>query len=186
MIGLAVGGLVAGAASTGIQAYSAHKRSQAEEAAAKYKADEFERNAVAARKQAEAYDVLADRAVSFSRKAEAKFLSGIEQLKSTQKSKYAASGVQVSSGSALDVMEDTSYQGTVDALDIRLQGRLEQEQYIQKASDYRRQAGSYVREAEMLRTQGYGSGLEIAGTVLTGASNLGSQYFSYANYGAFG
>jgi hypothetical protein len=58
-------------------------------------------------------------AVARGKEQETQFRTQLKQFIGTQRTSFAGQGVEVSSGSALDVQKDTAYQGELDALTIR-------------------------------------------------------------------
>ena len=91
----------------------------------------------------------------------------------TQKTAFAASGIDSGAGSAVDVINDTSAQNELDALAIRKNAanqvwnnQAEQTNYVNQASAARSAAKNANSSAKM----------SAFGTLLTGASALQSKY----------
>lgn len=88
-----------------------------------------------------------------------------QQVLGRQKAMMAANGLDISSGSAGDLLADTRRYGELDALTVRSNADRE-------AYGYRAQAAQYGADAKMARRAGY---LNAAGSLLTGASLVGPQ-----------
>lgn len=99
-----------------------------------------------------------------------------QQVLGRQKAAMAANGLDISSGSPVDILSDTARFGEYDALTIR--SNAEREAY-----GYRTQAAQYGAEAKMAKRSGY---LNAAGSLLTGASKVGSQFSGMSGGSAFG
>lgn len=101
-------------------------------------------------------------------------LQGIEQARRVRvnalktigeaKANYGASGVQLE-GSALDILQESAQNATLDALNVKYQSDL-------KAFAYRRDAGSQRAAGENAKTASvYGA----AASLLTGGANIASK-----------
>lgn len=90
-----------------------------------------------------------------------------------QTAAMAANGVDVTFGSPLDLLVDTSKQGEADALTIRTNAYRNYDDVRAQATAYRNQASLYDMEASNSRTAGM---LNAFGTVIGG---VGSAYKSY-------
>lgn len=136
------------AVATAVTAYGQYQAGKAQEAAYNYNAQVQEQNAKVAQQKA-AYE--AD-----------KQAQRIRRLNATQRAAYAASGINLS-GSALDLMEDSTTQGEMDRLAILYGGDVE--------------AANARNEATLSRFQGKAAaaaGTSAAfGTLLGGASTVG-------------
>ena len=152
--------VVATAASTALGVVSSVQQGKAAQAQANYQAEINRRNA--AKAQANADD---------------KRQEGIEETRMTrlktaqkiglQQASLAANGVDVSEGTALDMIEDTSAMGELDALTTRYN-------YEKQALAYEEQAGNFNNQANLDIFAGqnaYKSGLMNA--VSTGVGGLG-------------
>lgn len=124
----------------------------AQRRAANQNADIQEQAADAARKKA-AYDEQMHR-------------ERIEKILSAQRALYGKSGVDMSSGSALLVAEDTASQGELDALAIRYGGDVDAAR-LRSGANLSRMQGSDAQTAGMI-----GAGA----TLLQGASNTMKTY----------
>lgn len=169
MIGVA--GLAATAASTAVSAYGQSKAGEAADAAAQAQKEANEYNAKILDRNAGQIDT----AITDVRSAEkeALLISGREaaEFKGKQQASLAASGVQVDTGSAADIMSTIDMIANEDAVTIRQNVNREIAKYKQEQFNIREQAN-------MLRGMKYGTAntnLQVGSTVLTGASNFASQ-----------
>lgn len=111
---------------------------------------------------AKVYEQQAQDAISRGTEDEQKFRQGVKMLIGSQKAGFAGQGVDVNSGSALDVQADAAFLGELDALTIR--------------TNAAREANGYRAQAENARMGGSAqqtaSRFGAASTVLGGASSL--------------
>jgi hypothetical protein len=103
----------------------------------------------------------------------------VAQLRGQQVAGMAANGVDVSFGSPLDTIVDSSVLGELDALTIRTNANREAYDYKVDATNKRAGASLSRAQADNAIT---GSYLNAAGTVLTGAGRAYSG-FKTGNYG---
>ena len=96
----------------------------------------------------------------------------VEQLKGRQVAALAASGVDVASGSPLDVLADTAGLAALDAQTIRHNAARE-------AWQYRVQGNNQQNQAEMLRFQADNTSSGAAGTLLTGIGGVADKWWRY-------
>lgn len=136
-------------------AYGAYSAQSAENQANEYRAQLSERNAALAEQGAL-------NAEARGAREEAAFRTKVKGMKSTQRVGFAASGVTVDSGSALETVADTAAMGEQDALTMRYNASLE-------AWGKRAEAGNYVGEARLSRMK-YRSPLEAGGLSLLGSA----------------
>lgn len=126
---------------------------------ASYAAQAYTQNATLADQQA------AD-TIARGREAEMRQRTATKGLIGSQRAALAASGVDITSGSAADVQADSAYLGELDALMIRNNARREAYGYQVQATQDRAAAANAVRagsnEAASIRNQG-------VSTLLTGA-----------------
>ena len=90
-----------------------------------------------------------------------------------QKTGFAANGIDSASGSAMDVINDTSTQNELDALAIRKSSANQVWNYQAEETNFKNQASSARSAAKNAKTTGM---LKAATTVLTGASSFQSKY----------
>lgn len=98
---------------------------------------------------------------------------GTRQLIGSQRAALAAQGVDIGSGSALDVQSSTAYQGELDALMVRNNAARE-------AWGYQVEAGSYTQQAQVAKAQAEATAAGLRGqavnTLLTGALDTYGKY----------
>jgi hypothetical protein len=112
----------------------AKKAGELEQQAANAQADLSDWNAKVA-------DLQAEDAIQRGAEEEARLRRGVRQLVGAQRAGFAADGVDVGFGSALDVQADTAEQGELDALTIRTNAAREAWGFKVEAQDLRYQAG---------------------------------------------
>lgn len=120
----------------------------------------------ASRYQARVSEWQAQDAIERGREAENQHRLAVRRLVGAQRVSFAAQGVDVNDGSALDVQLDTVRHGTADAIRIRNNAAREAWGYRNRASVQRQQGGMAVAE-------GVGS---AGGTLLGGAVNAQRVY----------
>lgn len=110
-------------------------------------------------------------------KDEAALRVKVAQLKGRQRSALAASGVEVGSGSALDILGDTAALGELDALTIR--SNAERESYEQRvvASNLKANAGMKRMGADNAIIAGK---IGARTSLLTGAGSVASKWQNYS------
>lgn len=129
---------------------------------------------------AAALDLQAENAITNGETTEENFRQQIKSLIGSQRASYGAQGVEVSSGSALAVQEDTAKQGELDALQIRTNAAQEAWGYTIQAEGERLQATSTLTLGELQSR----NTLQVA---LAQAANLrqtGQNVASATNWGA--
>lgn len=133
-----------------------------------YQASLLEQNATVAEQQA------AD-AIARGAEEEAYHRAGVRKLIGAQRAAIGASGVDIGSGSALDVQLESARLGAIDEITIRNNAAREAWGYKVEAVNYRSQAilGKYAakNQAQSLRNQSWG-------TLLSGATSLAGMYSS--------
>lgn len=153
-------------AKTGLDFVGNQKAATGAQQAGDYQAGIYNQNATFA--EAQATDAL-----NRGQLAEQRHRAEIRGLIGSQKTAFAASGVNIDSGSALDVQTNDAGMGALDELTIRNDAAKEAWGYRVQAADYRsksqlsRIAGSNT--AQSYRNASYS-------TLLTGAGNIASVY----------
>lgn len=152
------------AASAVISAKSAYDQGQAQAAAYNAQAKANEQNANIAAKKAEL-------AAVSGAKEEQKMRQQGQQVMGQQRAAFGANGLDISSGSPLDVLNDTNYQNEIDALTIRRNTanqvwgyQAEQTNFLNEASANKSAASNAKKAATM----------NAIGALLTGASSYSS------------
>jgi len=157
-------GLIIGAVGTLVGAFAQKQAVEADNKAMEYNAQMQERNATIAQQQSQDAQIR-------GQEEETRHRQRVSQLKGTQRSALAASGVQVDTGSAFDVIEDTTRSGELDALSIRHNAGMETWGHQVQSSNYQGQAG-------LARAQKRSPGMAFGTSLLTGGSRLASNYFN--------
>ncbi len=130
-------------------------------------------------------DIQARDATQRGTEEESKFRQGVDVLIGSQRAGFAAAGVDVGFGSAVDVQADAALLGELDALTIRTNAAREAWGYKVEATDLRERARIAREEGVMLENAGRAQGraARSAGTwgaigigVGAGASLLESRY----------
>lgn len=152
--------LVSAAASTAMGVVSGVQQANAAKAQMNYQADVNKRNAKIAQANA---DMKRQEGIEESRLQKIRNLQKV----GAQQAAMAANGIDVSSGTALDVVEDTAAMGELDALTTRYNAETQ-------AQTYERQANNLTNQANMDIISGqnaYKSG--ITGAIGSGFKGLG-------------
>lgn len=156
-------------ASMALTAYAGREQAEGQKDMAKYQADVAEKNA-------ETDEFRAQQAATIGSVQEERNRAKVRQLAGTQRANLAASGIDLGSGTALDMVSETYTMGEADALTVRFNA-------MNEAWGYRTQAVNSRNDARMAR---FGGKQAVRGTYLTTAANLGgTAYQAYAS-GAFG
>ncbi|MCC8190517.1 MAG: hypothetical protein LIP77_07775 [Planctomycetes bacterium] len=148
--------------STGMDAYGAYRQAQADKQAAYHNAGIEDANAAY-------YETMAHNALDRGDKEAGDHRRALDVMKGQQRVGFAASGVKVDQGSALDVAVDTAKWGEYDAQTILYNSQVEAAGYSQKAWNSK-------QSAEMLRATGRSPSLAAGGVILNGASAAASRY----------
>jgi multidrug efflux pump subunit AcrA (membrane-fusion protein) len=98
------------------------------------------------------------------------------QLKGTQRASFAARGIDMGSGSALDILTSTDYMGERDALLARDNAGREAWGHTVEATNYTNKAN-----AATWRGNAQSPFMDAASTLLTGAGSVASRWYSLAN-----
>jgi hypothetical protein len=172
-ITLAGAATAATVASGAIGAYGAIQSGQAQKKQARYQAGVERNNATIAGWQAQD-------ATQRGQIEEQRQRLATARLKSSQRAAFGSNGVEIDSGSPLDVLMDTAQLGELDALTIR--SNAEREAY-----GFRSQSGNLMAQAGL--TQMAGRSAQQASFVSAGStllSTAGTTYDRYATYKKYG
>ncbi len=173
--------LAAAVASAAMTAYGQYQSGQQQKKMGAYQQAVAQNNALTAERNAQIQDNAADDALARGRIEEQQHRLKVAQMTGTQRSALAASGVQVDTGSALDMVADTAMMGEMDALTLRNNAEREAYQFRVGAYNARAQGGSALAEGEMSALAGRNaakSGMwQAGGTLLGAASQIGMSYF---------
>lgn len=189
MCGVAEGALALAAVSTAMGAYGMYAQGQQQKAQAEYQAAVANNNAIIAEQNAQIQDRAAQDALSRGRIEEQQHRLKVAQIKGTQRSALAASGVAVDTDSALDVLADTAMLGEMDALTIRNNAERESYNFQVGAYNARAQAGNFRAESGLLSMAGSNAARNgtwgAATTLIGGAAQIGMNYSLLSSNGAF-
>ena len=170
------------------QAYGAWSSAQGTKAAMQSQATIAETQAQIAELNAEGAEFNAQQSLLAGQRREQNVRLKGAQLKSTQRAGMAANGIDLGSGSAVNVLTTTDLMSEEDANAVKLDA-------VRSAWGYRTQATNYVNEAIGKRTQAYGLN-KTAGAInpwmsggaalLTGAGQVASSWYVANKLGMFG
>lgn len=118
---------------TALSVYGQIQQAKAQQAQNEFLADQAEQNALLAESQAKD-------AYWRGERDEATFRDNIEQVKGQQEVAIAGSGFDLSSGTALDILNTTTEAAERDAFSIRLGAQTEAYSYLMGAANYSAQA----------------------------------------------
>lgn len=163
---MAVFPIIAMGVGMAISAYGQHKAGQSAKKAALKGKQASDAAAQLDDFNAQIAEAQADDAVAIGAEDEAKYRTMVKGIVGTQRAGFAATNVDVSFGSSLDVIADTAYQGEIDAMTIRQNAQRQAWGYRVAAADYRKRG--FIRRME---------GRSIAAG--------GFEQASQANFGAF-
>jgi len=174
MLGVAAAGAVAGVAGGVVSGVSSYQQGKSQEAYYNYQAQVAEENKKIAQNNA---------AIERQQGIEEARLQRIKTLQAvgSQQSAMAANGVDVTQGTALDIIEDTAAMGELDALQIETN-------YEKRALAYDQQADNFQNNANLDRISGknaYTSGVYggITGG-LNAVNKAGSVASKWVGFGA--
>jgi len=178
--------IAATVASTGISIMAQGQQADAQKASLNYQAAVNRNNEIYAQRRAED---------ARQRGEQAAFQNDLKtrQLQGRQKAVLASNGIDVNSGSAVDITSDTAAIGAMDTLTIRANAEREALGYEQEGSNFGAAAG-----LQSFQASNTSATLGQAGTILGGlgsvsdkwyrfkSGDLGSGSTPYGNYGATG
>jgi hypothetical protein len=174
MTAIAIGSLAMGAYSAMRSGQAAKKAGEASQGAADSQADLADYNASVA-------DIQAKDAIARGGQDEARFRAGVRGMIGTQRTGFAAGGIDVSSGSAVDVQADTAFFGELDALQIKTNAAREAWGFSTQADDLRKRAEIARKTGVMLEATGRANATSAyisgATSLVTGAANLYKQKY---------
>ena len=159
-------GLGLGAASTASQSYYAYQQAKAQNLAAEWNASIMESNAQLADIRAEQALERGEHNVALAK------IQGTQQLES-MRGAYAASGVKVDSGSALDTVAQQAGFNKYDQDMLKYNAELE-------AWGIRSDAANLRTQAQMTRATKQSPWTAATTTALSGTTNLFNQYRQYS------
>lgn len=153
-------------AGMGMQAFGAYRNSQATKAAYGAQAEINRNNAIVAGWQAQD-------AIERGNKAASRSRMQTRQLKGTQRARMAANGVDLTTGSALEILTDTDYFGEIDATTIK-------DNAAREAWAIRNQAMGFTSEANLLQSRADSESPFLSGatSLLTSAGKVAPYWYS--------
>lgn len=99
-------------------------------------------------------------------------------LKGRQLASLAANGVDVGSGTAVDILGDTAAQAQLDQNTIR-------DNALQTANNYRAQGSQFRSESDLYGSSSPGTFSGVGGTLLTGTGKVADKWYQLDQAGAF-
>lgn len=172
---LALMGLVTGAIGTGVSAMGASEAADAKAATASYQSQVAANNAKVAQQDA-TLEIQSGEIATVNKGLQTRARVG------SQKAAQGASGIDVNSGSAVDVRAGTEEIGMLDALTVRSDAA--KRAYAQQVSASNATSQSTLLKSEAQQDETAGD-FAVAGTLLSGASSVGSSWSKYQTlYGA--
>lgn len=163
-ITMAVTGIVATLFSTAMGTVSAVQQSNAQEAQANYQRQVAEENAKIAKKEA------AEERQAGIEEARNERIKALQE-QARQKVGFAANGMEIAEGSALDTLEDTAMIGELNALNVQYNRE-------QRAINYEQQASNFENEANLQKFRADNAKIE---GMLNAGANVGKGLSSVAN-----
>lgn len=165
---------IATMAAAAVSAYGQYQAGKAQESASEYNAQVQEQNARVAEQYAKAAEARGDDEAR-QRRIDA------DRMASRQMAVLAAKGIDISTGTPLDILGDTAMYGELDAQTIKYNAALEA--YQQRVT-----ASNALSSAELSRMEGRqaakAGNMQAVGTLIGGAAKAGNQYMSYSNSGS--
>ncbi len=153
MSALQTAGLLSSVAGTGLSAYGQYQQAEAAKSAAEYNQKVAEVQSRDAITRGDQEGEMAGRKIG--------------ALRGRQRAALAASGVDLSSGSAADILAQTDYYGLEDQRTIADNARREAAMYTSRAGAYGAEAGSIT------------PWLAGTGTLLSGAGAVADRWYNY-------
>jgi hypothetical protein len=165
----------------GLTAFGTYQNYQAANAQADAQAKNYEYQAQVAEQNARLANRQAESNAEAGAMKAAQVLQRARQVKATQAAAYSANGVDISSGSALDILSDTEAQGKLDQAQTLYDAANNTWSLQTQATNYENQASADRASASNARSAGK---MNAMSALLTGVSSLASQYSSFKNSGA--
>lgn len=163
--------VVATVAAGAMQAYGQYQQGQAAQKAAQYNAAVSEQNAKIAEQYARAAE---DRGAEEARRKRI----DTDRIISRQQAVLAAKGIDISSGTPLDIIGDTALYGELDAQTIEYNAALEAYQQRSQASNLRQQATLQRFEGDNAAQAGK---IGAVGTLIGTAAKAGTTYAQFSS-----
>ena len=181
--GVAVAGVAAGVAGTALGAYGAYRQGQAQAAAYSYQAKVAEQN-----RQIALNNAAMERQTGLE-EARRQRIATLQEI-GKQEVSLAANGIDVGYGTSLDIIEDTSMLGELDALTIEYNSEKRARNYEIEANNFQNEsnlAEFSARNAKAAGTIGaISGGLKTIGQLGTAAFSLGGGFGSLGSAASTG
>ena len=160
---------IASIAGVGLQAFGAYQSSQASKNAYEYQSAVARNNAISAEYQAQD-------AIKRGEVAEAEQRRKTMMLKGSQTARLAANGLDISEGSALQILSDTDWMGEQDALTVR-------DNASREAWALRQQGSNAQSNSNMLSARADAENPLLSGgaTLLAGAGNVAEKWYKMSD-----
>lgn len=137
---------------------------------------EAEYRAAVDRNNATAANAMAQDAIKRGEVAREEKALETKQLLARQRTAFASNGLDVSSGSPVDISGDTAVAGKHDELTIKANAEREALGYRLQASNFEAQAGLTSAQGKAARSAGYSAAF---GTLLSGAGSVASKWYAF-------
>ncbi|WP_445505061.1 virion core protein, T7 gp14 family [Microvirga sp. G4-2] len=160
-------GMMASVASAAVGAVGAIQQGNATAAANKYQAAVNENNAILAQRNA-------DDARKRGEVAEEEHRRKVAQLQGRQSAVMAANGLDLTSGSPLDILADTAQMGELDALTIRNNAEREAKGHQAQGMNFRAEAELNRASAKSAKTAGM---IGAVGSVVSGIGGVADKWY---------
>ncbi|MCD7740191.1 MAG: hypothetical protein LUH11_02460 [Candidatus Gastranaerophilales bacterium] len=164
-------GAAATLASTAVGVYSSVQQGNAQKAQYEYQAQIAKQNAQIAQNNA---DQKRQEGIEESRLQRMKTLQAV----GSQQAAMAANGIDVSSGTALDIVEDTAAMGELDALTTRYNYETQALAYEQEANNYNNQSNLDTFAAQNAYKSGITNAVATGFNGLADTTNVASKWYS--------
>lgn len=166
---LAIASLVAAGAGAATSAYGSIQQGRAQSAQADYQSAVGRNNAIIAEQQARDAEERGAAAETAQRRQTA-------QLAGHQRAAMAANGVDLSSGSPLDILGDTAQFGELDALTVRSNAAREAYGFRNQGAQFTADAGAAKLAGKNAKSASY---ISAGSTILTSAGQMAGNWSRY-------
>lgn len=159
----------------GLQMYGQNQQAKAAAAQANYQAGVDRNNKIIADRQAED-------AIKRGQAEEEDQRRKVAQIKGSQRTAFAARGIDLGSDVVIDTLSDTAMFGELDALTIRSNAEREAYGYRVQGMNYQASADNNALAAKNAKSAGR---TNMMSTLLSGASTVSQNYADYKYKGVF-
>lgn len=165
-------GAIAGIGSAGMGAVNSYQQGKAQKAQSEYESQVAQQNAKIAQQNA---------AMERQQGIEEARLQRIKaaQVIGSQKTAMAANGVDVTQGTALDVIEDTAAMGELDALQTRYNYERKAQAYEMQGYNFQNQSNLDILAGENAYSAGKLNGLAAGLEGITKVGDVASKWFDF-------